>query len=229
MWPRALSPRPDGFPAVVGHRGARALCPENTLRCLLHAVSLGVDSAEFDVRTTRDGIPILHHDPDFQRLSELGARVALVTLRWVRENVRILGEPVPTLAEAVETLRGAPVILLVELKTTGWREAGGILEGLEGRAVVSSFKHRLLEDVSGFPRVLVSGRRPRRIPDVEGVLIHHSRLDPEYVSELKASGLAVGTWTVDDPGLALSLGPIDFVVSDDPRRHLATRGVKPRY
>ncbi|HSW37297.1 MAG TPA: glycerophosphodiester phosphodiesterase [Candidatus Saccharimonadales bacterium] len=49
---------------IIGHRGARGLVPENTVASLLKALDYGVDEVEFDVRVTKDGVPILSHDPD---------------------------------------------------------------------------------------------------------------------------------------------------------------------
>lgn len=50
------------MPEIHGHRGARALRPENTLPGLAYALSLGVDAIEFDVTLTADGGLILAHD-----------------------------------------------------------------------------------------------------------------------------------------------------------------------
>jgi glycerophosphoryl diester phosphodiesterase len=47
---------------IIGHRGARGLSPENTIASLQKALEHHVDMIEFDVRVTRDGIVILHHD-----------------------------------------------------------------------------------------------------------------------------------------------------------------------
>jgi glycerophosphoryl diester phosphodiesterase len=49
-------------PENHGHRGARALRPENTLPGLAYALGAGVDAVEFDVTFTRDGGLILAHD-----------------------------------------------------------------------------------------------------------------------------------------------------------------------
>jgi glycerophosphoryl diester phosphodiesterase len=49
-------------PEIHGHRGARALRPENTLPGLAHALAVGVDALEFDVTSTADGGLILAHD-----------------------------------------------------------------------------------------------------------------------------------------------------------------------
>ena len=48
---------------VHGHRGARGLLPENTLPGFERAIALGVDALELDVCMTRDGVPVVHHDP----------------------------------------------------------------------------------------------------------------------------------------------------------------------
>jgi glycerophosphoryl diester phosphodiesterase len=48
---------------IIGHRGARGLVPENTLVALRKALEHHVDAIEFDLRVTKDGVPILHHDP----------------------------------------------------------------------------------------------------------------------------------------------------------------------
>ena len=48
---------------IVGHRGARHLAPENTISAIKKALDLAVDEIEIDVRVTKDGHVILHHDP----------------------------------------------------------------------------------------------------------------------------------------------------------------------
>jgi glycerophosphoryl diester phosphodiesterase len=49
-------------PEIHGHRGARALRPENTLSGLAYALAIGVDAIEFDVTLTAEGGLILAHD-----------------------------------------------------------------------------------------------------------------------------------------------------------------------
>ncbi len=50
-------------PDLIGHRGARSLFPENTLEGFRSAIAAGVLQFEIDVALTRDGIPVLSHDP----------------------------------------------------------------------------------------------------------------------------------------------------------------------
>ncbi|HYN41343.1 MAG TPA: glycerophosphodiester phosphodiesterase, partial [Thermoanaerobaculia bacterium] len=53
---------PPPFPLVVGHRGARARFPENTLPALRHALAAGIDGVEIDVRVSADDVLVLAHD-----------------------------------------------------------------------------------------------------------------------------------------------------------------------
>ena len=59
---------------IIGHRGARGICAENTLAGIAAACALGVDGIEVDVRLTGDGVVILHHDsllnPEMTRTPE---------------------------------------------------------------------------------------------------------------------------------------------------------------
>jgi glycerophosphoryl diester phosphodiesterase len=48
---------------LQGHRGARGLRPENTLPSFEAALEAGASSIETDVHLTRDGVPVLIHDP----------------------------------------------------------------------------------------------------------------------------------------------------------------------
>ena len=50
-------------PELIGHRGARSLYPENTLAGFRAALALGFRSFETDIAMTRDGVPVLSHDP----------------------------------------------------------------------------------------------------------------------------------------------------------------------
>ena len=49
--------------ALIGHRGARGLFPENTLEGFVAAAALGLDGIELDVAVTADGVPVVCHDP----------------------------------------------------------------------------------------------------------------------------------------------------------------------
>tara|TARA_B100001248_G_scaffold245670_1_gene215696 strand:+ start:2287 stop:3132 length:846 start_codon:yes stop_codon:yes gene_type:complete len=48
---------------VQGHRGARSIHPENTLKAMRYALEVGVDTLEMDLGVTKDNVLVLSHDP----------------------------------------------------------------------------------------------------------------------------------------------------------------------
>jgi len=71
---------------VIGHRGAKGLAPENTLRAFKKALEHHVDEIEFDLRVTKDDIVILHHNPDLTDPADNKLLIADHTLAELREH-----------------------------------------------------------------------------------------------------------------------------------------------
>lgn len=76
-------------PQVHGHRGARALLPENTLPAFKYAIAAGVDAIELDLAVTKDNVIVVSHDPVLNapicRGPKSGAAIRELTLAQVRE------------------------------------------------------------------------------------------------------------------------------------------------
>ena len=66
-------------PLVYAHRGGAALRPENTIASFDYGLSLGADGLEFDVRLSRDGIVVVHHDATLERTSNATGPVSSLT------------------------------------------------------------------------------------------------------------------------------------------------------
>ncbi len=64
---------PEPFLAI-GHRGARAFAPENTLVSFSRAIELGVKMIEFDVHVSKDGVPVVFHDHRLKRCTDAVVR-----------------------------------------------------------------------------------------------------------------------------------------------------------
>ena len=134
--------RPHGQFARVGHRGASALAPENTLPALELAIELGCDMLEFDVLDLADGTLVLAHSNDLHEVSHGLAR-GRVRGRTL-DSLRQVAPDLPTFDEALafcaERLPG--VGLQVDLKRRGIEQ--GVVEALR--------RHDVLERswVSGF-------------------------------------------------------------------------------
>ena len=139
--------RPEGQFARVGHRGASALAPENTLQALELAVELGCDMLEFDVLDLDDGTLVLAHSNDLREVSH-GAARGRVRSREL-EGLRRVAPDLPTLDEALafcaERLPG--IGLQLDLKRLGI-EAATVeavrKHGVLDRSWISTFDARSL-------------------------------------------------------------------------------------
>ncbi len=69
---------------LMGHRGACAECPENTLASFQRAVDLGVDALEMDVHLTADGVVVVSHDETGARAANIQRAISAATLAEVR-------------------------------------------------------------------------------------------------------------------------------------------------
>ena len=139
--------RPEGLVARVGHRGASALAPENTLQALELAVELGCDMLEFDVLDLADGTLVLAHSNDLREVSH-GAARGRVRSRDL-EGLRRVAPDLPTLDEALAFCAGRlPGIgLQIDLKRLG-TEAATVeavrRHGVLDRSWISTFEAQSL-------------------------------------------------------------------------------------
>ncbi|OVE75717.1 hypothetical protein BVX98_07115 [bacterium F11] len=120
------------LPWVVGHRGAMGHAPENTMVSFEQALSLGADMLEFDVRLSKDGVPVVVHDANLDRTSNRSLNVADLLVKDLQKldagswfDMRFLGENIPTLAELLKwcktkkTKSKNKLAYMVELKVDG--------------------------------------------------------------------------------------------------------------
>src|SRR6476646_2920170 len=101
-----MAPRP----LVLGHRGASAVAPENTVEAFTRARELGADGVELDVRRTADGVLVVHHDPAVRDVG-LIASLSLAELRAARPRLA-------TLDDALDACRG--LVVNAEVKCLPW-------------------------------------------------------------------------------------------------------------
>ena len=123
----AAEPQQDGPGPVriVAHRGAMTERPECTLSAIARAIELGADAVELDVRTSRDGVLFLLHDPTLDRTTNGRGPAAALTMAQLKQldagshfDRRYRGERIPTLAEAL-ALCGNSIDVLLDLKEQG--------------------------------------------------------------------------------------------------------------
>jgi len=128
---------------IIGHRGAVAHAPENTLPAFEKALALGVHGVECDILVTADGAVVLSHDGTIDRCSDGTGRVGDMTLAQLRErdfgswfSEDFTGTQIPTLGEFLDTVRSADLIL-VELKTNEGDIAAKAVEAVRARGLMA--------------------------------------------------------------------------------------------
>jgi glycerophosphoryl diester phosphodiesterase len=132
----------------IGHRGGRALAPENTLAAFRQAVELGVDFVEFDILDLEDGTLVLAHSNDLLEVSHGAAAGRVRPLRL--DELREVAPELPTLEEALAFFATVEVGVHADVKSPGHgREIAAALRrhGLIERAVASSFWTSALRDL----------------------------------------------------------------------------------
>ncbi len=203
---------------VIGHRGAKALAPENTLEGIRTAARCRADLVEVDVRLSKDGVLVLMHDETVGRTTGGQGKVEDLFL----DDLRALG--VPALAEVVSLVKELGMGLVVEMKEEGIEEL--LSQELKGcDALVTSFYHsslREVKDLSGLKTGIIISSLPVRPVDlaawVEADAIFPKRTNPRLFKEAHRHGIKVYPWTINDKEEAswlLRLGA-DGLVTDDP-------------
>lgn len=224
--------RRDGRLLRIGHRGAAALAPENSLEAIALAVELGCDLVEFDVHAVGGSLVVVHDRPQAEH-------------------------QLPSLDDVLEFLRGTAAGVHLDLKARGAEPA--VAEALRqhalvDRTVVSSFRAATLRALHGVEPALRLGKtypqdrtgltkRPifhpparvvvralkRTLPRRIGALLRAARataavlywevLTAAVVARCHAVGAPVLAWTVDDPEVVPWLDGlgVDGVVTNDPR------------
>jgi glycerophosphoryl diester phosphodiesterase len=147
------------FMLRIGHRGARAYAPENTVASFRKAIEIGVDAIELDVRKTRDNQIVVIHDADVKRTTNGKGLVSELTLEQIKSFSTEEGEKLPTLQEALDFL-DKKVKVLIELKEVGVEEAvlSAVRErGLEKNVVIVSFLEDALQKVRELDKSVETG------------------------------------------------------------------------
>lgn len=121
---------------VVAHRGAHGAAPENSAKAIEDAIAMGVDIIEIDIRSTKDGVPVLLHDQTLDRTTTGSGQIANMTFEEVR-HLRLLNKAgevteqrVPTLTEVLVQAKGRAVLDL-DIKS-------GPIESIVSRVVETS-------------------------------------------------------------------------------------------
>jgi glycerophosphoryl diester phosphodiesterase len=213
---------------IIGHRGAKMVEPENTLRAVRAGIRCA-DYVEIDARMSRDSVPVVMHDATVDRTTNGRGAVNALTLAELRTLDAGKGERIPTLEEVCRELRGS-CGLFCEFKEPGSEEAVcSILsrEAPEDLWIVSfhaeciSAAHDLIPAAeTGLIVSRMAGDLPGQAADLGAgaILLKYDFLSPDLIAACRDQGLRIISWTLNTSAefeRAAGLG-VDGLASDDP-------------
>lgn len=220
---------------AVGHRGAPRVATENTLPSIAAAAAARADWVEVDVKLSRERTPVLLHDSDLRRIWGRPEPVRLVGLDDLPGRSTQGEDRVPTLAEALDTSRGLGVTLMIDLPGVEEAEATAdlVLGGDRADDVVFTGDPDALAYVrtrSDSALIAMSWEHPE-LPHAALLAAvspqwfnqRSDLLDTDAIRGLHRRGMAVSTYTVDDPArmIALAEAGVDAIISNDVARLVA--------
>lgn len=222
-------------PLIIGHRGASADAPENTLAAFALALEQGASAIELDVRLSADGWPVIIHDTTVDRVAAPDTgRVDSMTVAQLQQLDLGQEQTVPTLDDLFEALGPQP-LYNIELKSLGAGDVGLeaavadriISHHLESRVLVSSFDplslRRMRQHVPehvplGFIHHSGAARLLCRALPLRAIHPHATLVNETYISWARERGYLVNVWTVDDPDEMIRLAGlgVDGLITNKP-------------
>lgn len=219
-------------PRIVAHRGLTRDHTENTVAALAAAVKLGCRAVEFDVHSTTDGVWVVHHDPDLQRIHRIPLKIAETRFAALRAAA-----PIATLAEALAVFdhRCRPMI---EVKDTGAKHLAALARDLDRAPALDpivivrgALPAAAAEALPGVPIYLFEKSWDRafarRDEEIAGFDLPEDAITERMMrtecQRFVAAGKELAVWTVNDPKRAklwLAAGAT-WVITDRPEKFTA--------
>jgi glycerophosphoryl diester phosphodiesterase len=217
---------------IIGHAGARGLAPANTIEGFKKAIATHVDAIEFDVRVTKDSVPVLYHDRFVLDPSGKRLLIAEQTLRSLRKYLpdlatlegalRIMKHGTPLHVEIKPAVVTQPIIATIQqFLDKGWRQE---------EFYYASFDQRILLAMHyAFPKSrtivlhewsrLVATRRARQL-GTKYISMNQRVLWRPLIRSLTRRGYRLGAYTVNTTRQAhrFEKAGIYSVVTDFPDR-----------
>jgi glycerophosphoryl diester phosphodiesterase len=213
---------------VHGHRGARAVMPENTIRAFEYAIGVGVDAIEMDVVVSRDDVVVVSHDP------------YLEPGRFIRElTAKETG--LPTLDEVFLLAGRGNFLFNIEAKVSEYTPsnfADLVLDrigeqGVKSRVIFQSFDfailHRMRRLAPGITLAALWEGEARSFVDIAeeaGTAIvapQYTLVTPDEVRAAHEAGFGVIPWTANTVAdwTGLIEAEVDGIITDDPAALIA--------
>lgn len=225
---------------VVGHRGAAAYLPENTVASFDLAAEVGAHATECDVHMSADGVPFILHDATLDRTTSLKGRIDATDAATLR------AAGVPALEDVMIRLKNR-IVFVIEIKAGKGVEKAVVdlvkKHGTERQTIVFSFNHAIVTEIErlhpALPTVWLQGTAPtpdtiatvldrRKEAGIDAIGVSYRVLQPFFAERLRAERIPLFVWTVP-PGPEidrLKALRVNFIITDHPRDVLAQLAAK---
>ena len=222
----------------IGHRGAAAHAPDNTLAGIRRAAQLGADMVEMDLQRTRNGQIVLCHDAYLMGQGGEALPVGASTLAQLQRVDLGRGERVPTLAQAIKVMGEESLGAYMEIKDRG--VLPGLIEAirqnhLHSRCIFGSFRPDWLADLKAevpeaatailfsaveLDAVVLAGSIGASYvhPCWERYPSPSQLLSPRWIGRARGAGLGIVCWHEERPEEIVALRElgVDGICSDRP-------------
>jgi len=208
----------ESFIPVFAHRGASAYALENTLKSFEKALELGADGIELDIQLSKEGIPVVFHDPQLSRLVGINKLVnectkeELISFKLGKPWRRLFStNKIPTFEVVLAWANSQQIPLNIELKSTLLDNKSALIQMLHGLILpvgshFSSFHYELLEIVKqykpDFETALIATKKIkwdllRDYKAIDSVHMHKRYYKPRYLEACVASDKACRFYAID--------------------------------
>ncbi|MDB1125588.1 glycerophosphodiester phosphodiesterase family protein [Vibrio algarum] len=230
---------------IVGHRGAAALAPENTLAGLNKAADSGIHWIEIDTQLTADGIPVIFHDETLERCTNGSGKLASHTLSELKQldagswfDGAFAGEKIPTLEEALQTCLDKDLFMNLEIKIHHdvqvvplVKKISDVLKSIDfpnERLLLSSFsKHAVEQCKTLLPDIrrgyITEEKSTEYLNEIEhlslfSVHVNQEMLTSDMAKSITDKGYTLNIWTLNDPDKLNDFiqMKVDNVITDNP-------------
>ncbi len=227
-----------GFNGVVAHRGGvypDRNIPENSLAAMAETARLGCYAVEIDVHLTKDLIPVVNHDHDFQGMDIATHNFSALQLKGKLSN----GESLSTLDTYIKEARKYPALKVwVDIKKSNVDDARDVLTAqYVAEVIINNHASRDVAIIAPMFNAMVKIRMmdsliklyyigvdksasSLKLLGFDGVNLHWTRYDSEYdMEQLKQQGMMIGAYVVDDPieMRRLLQKKVQFITTNNPQ------------
>ena len=196
---------------IIGHRGARGLAPENTLKSILKALNHNVDEIEFDVRATKDGIIVLCHDEAL--IDASGNRLVIKNTKYMdllehKKDLARLDQAIELVNKKtplhIEIKPGEPASKVIKIIKSylnkGWKNSDFLIASydvsilLEAQQKLPDIRRVVIEKWSSF-RATMHAKQV----NTKRLSMNHLWLWSFFIKSMSKSGWQLSAYTLNDP------------------------------